>query len=167
MILFTQIESPIDPLMLVSDGENLTGLYMNVHKWGPNSTEGWTQDDRLPLFTRAQSQLEAYFAGELREFDLPLRMAGTEFQRQVWNGLKQIPYGETLSYGAFAKRLGKPNGSRAVGLANGKNPISIVVPCHRVIGADGSLTGYGGGLPRKQTLLNLEAKVAGQGLLFA
>ena len=165
MTLYTEIESPIDPLMLVSDGTSLIGLYMDAHRWGPTSG-AWTRDDNLATFRVTARQLAAYFAGELREFDLPLHMSGTDFQKQVWQGLLTIPYGETLSYGAFARRLGNPNGSRAVGLANGKNPISIVVPCHRVIGADGSLTGYGGGLPRKKLLLDLEAKVAGQRGLF-
>jgi methylated-DNA-[protein]-cysteine S-methyltransferase len=101
----------------------------------------------------AARQLKEYFAGKRREFALPLRLDGTEFQQRVWGELTKIPFGETRSYGQLAKRLNNPNGSRAVGLANGRNPIAIIVPCHRVIGADGSLTGYGGGLPRKRWLL--------------
>jgi len=107
-------------------------------------------------FAAAASQLKSYFAGQLTEFDLPLAPAGTEFQRRVWAGLRTIPYGETVSYGELARQLGSPSASRAVGLANGRNPIAIVVPCHRVIGSDGSLTGYGGGLDRKRFLLALE-----------
>ena len=106
-----------------------------------------------PLLAEAARQLAAYFAGQLTDFDLPLAPQGTEFQRTVWRNLQDIPYGETISYGELAKRIHNPNASRAVGLANGRNPISILVPCHRVIGADGSLTGYGGGLARKQWLL--------------
>jgi methylated-DNA-[protein]-cysteine S-methyltransferase len=108
-------------------------------------------------FPQAVEQLEAYFAGELTAFDLALRLDGTDFERRVWDQLLAIPYGETLSYGEVARRLGQPTASRAVGLANGRNPIGIIVPCHRVIGADGTLTGYGGGLPRKRALLDLES----------
>ncbi|MBO0838982.1 MAG: methylated-DNA--[protein]-cysteine S-methyltransferase, partial [Actinobacteria bacterium] len=103
-------------------------------------------------------QLDAYFAGELTEFSLPLAPAGTQFQRQVWAALQQIPYGQTWSYGQLAEKIGNPAAVRAVGLANGRNPIAVVIPCHRVIGADGSLTGYGGGLDRKRFLLDLEAR---------
>jgi len=109
----------------------------------------------------AVNQLKAYFAGDLREFNLPLKLAGTPFQLSVWKALQDIPYGQTMSYGELARRVGTPKGSRAVGLANGSNPIAIVVPCHRVIGANGKLTGYGGGLDNKQTLLALERQRAG------
>jgi methylated-DNA-[protein]-cysteine S-methyltransferase len=110
-------------------------------------------------FTSAVEQLEQYFAGERVEFDLALDMHGTQFQRDVWDALLTIPYGETCSYGEIAKRIGRPDRARAVGAANGSNPVSIIVPCHRVIGSDGSLTGYGGGLPRKRWLLDHEAGV--------
>jgi methylated-DNA-[protein]-cysteine S-methyltransferase len=109
-------------------------------------------------------QLAAYFAGELTSFDIALTMDGSRFQRAVWNGLREIPYGRTISYGELARRIGQPSASRAVGLANGRNPIAIVVPCHRVIGANGSLTGYGGGIDRKRFLLSLEQRVSGQTL---
>jgi methylated-DNA-[protein]-cysteine S-methyltransferase len=109
----------------------------------------------------AVRQLREYFAGERRDFDLPLEPAGTPFQLTVWDALRGIPYAETINYGQLAVRVGNPTASRAVGLANGRNPISIVVPCHRVIGANGSLTGYGGGLDRKRTLLDLERRTAG------
>jgi methylated-DNA-[protein]-cysteine S-methyltransferase len=112
----------------------------------------------------AARQLNEYFAGERTDFDLPLSLDGTGFQRTVWSGLQDIPYGETISYGELARRIGQPTASRAVGLANGRNPVSIVVPCHRVVGSNGSLTGYGGGLPRKQFLLGLELRVSGRTL---
>jgi methylated-DNA-[protein]-cysteine S-methyltransferase len=115
-------------------------------------------------FREVIAQLEAYFAGELRRFDLPLAPEGTPFQREVWSALTAIPYGETVSYGELARRLGRPAASRAVGAANGQNPIPIVIPCHRVIGADGSLTGFGGGLAIKRRLLDLEAGVSGASL---
>ena len=121
----------------------------------------WTEDANANPLPEAVRQLRDYFAGSRREFDLPLRLAGTDFQRRVWGGLTEIRYGETWSYGQLAKRIGNPKASRAVGLANGRNPISILVPCHRVIGADGSLTGYGGGLERKRWLL------AHEGLQFS
>jgi methylated-DNA-[protein]-cysteine S-methyltransferase len=122
-----------------------------THEPSPN---GWERDDTA--FSDAVEQLEAYFAGERREFDVELDPVGTDFQRRVWDALLTIPYGETRSYGYIAEQIGAPGASRAVGLANGRNPIGIIVPCHRVIGANGSLTGYGGGLERKQLLLDLE-----------
>jgi methylated-DNA-[protein]-cysteine S-methyltransferase len=153
MNYYTYVESPIGRLLLHSDGAALTGLYMDVLSSPRPGMERWVEDatvDPLPLTLR---QLDEYFHGKRRDFDLPLRMHGTKFQRRVWRALTEIPYGATWSYGELAKRIDNPNASRAVGLANGRNPISILVPCHRVIGADGSLTGYGGGLERKQWLL--------------
>jgi methylated-DNA-[protein]-cysteine S-methyltransferase len=146
------LESPIGRLSLYSDGQALTGLYME--KRGP-------QTDALPgenitVLQLAARQLAEYFAGARRDFDLPVAPQGTMFQRKVWDELQGIPRGATLSYGELAKRIQQPSASRAVGLANGRNPVSIVIPCHRVIGADGSLTGYGGGLERKQWLLQHE-----------
>jgi methylated-DNA-[protein]-cysteine S-methyltransferase len=157
--IFAVIESPIDPLLLTSDGEALTGLYMSPHRHGPARTPDWRQDDRHQVFAEAARLLASYFEGELREFDLPLRLEGTEFQRRVWGELRRIPYGVTVSYGELADRIGSPGSSRAVGLANGRNPVSIIVPCHRVIGASGALTGYGGGVERKAALLDFEADV--------
>ena len=161
------IDSPIGPLTLVTEGGALTGLYMDVPGHEPDeATLGVPAslgDDEV--LTEAARQLGAYFAGELTTFDLPLDLDGTGFQRTVWAGLQQIPYGETISYGELADRIGQPTASRAVGLANGRNPVSIVVPCHRVVGSNGSLTGYGGGLPRKQFLLALEQRVTGQTLV--
>lgn len=150
----TLIDSPYGPLTLVATEGTLSGLYMTEQRHRPPEE---TFGDRDPgPFGEAIRQLEAYFAGELTEFDLPLHLDGTPFQRTVWQQLQLIPYGETRTYGQLADALGKPNASRAVGLANGKNPIGVIVPCHRVIGAGGSLTGYGGGLDRKQRLLVLE-----------
>ena len=154
---FCYLDSPIGRLMLTSDGEALTGLYMNLYKGKPikrpPTGEQWVQNATLDPFPAAIRQLKEYFAGTRRVFDLPLRAQGTDFQRRVWRELTKIPFGETWSYGQLARRIENPNGSRAVGLANGRNPIAIVVPCHRVIGADGSLTGFGGGIERKQWLL--------------
>jgi methylated-DNA-[protein]-cysteine S-methyltransferase len=151
------VPSPVGPLTIVAEGGKIAGLYMDAqrHAPGPESF-GLPADPAEEPFAAAVAQLQAYFDGKLTEFDLPLSPAGTEFQRRVWAGLRAIPYGETITYGELASRLGSPAASRAVGLANGKNPIAIVVPCHRVIGSDGSLTGYGGGLDRKRFLLALE-----------
>ncbi len=153
MNAYVIVDSPIGRLLLQTDGASLTGLYMDVPGRpfpGMNDSEENANAGPLP---EAARQLQEYFAGNRRDFDLPLRLSGTEFQQRVWRALTEIPCGETWSYGELAKRIGNPNASRAVGLANGRNPVSIVVPCHRVIGADGSLTGYGGGLQRKQWLL--------------
>jgi methylated-DNA-[protein]-cysteine S-methyltransferase len=153
MNVYTTIDSPIGRLLLHSDGAALTGLYMDVPSRPPRGMDEWVEDAGSGPLPDTIRQLDEYFAGCRRTFDLPLRLQGTEFQQRVWKMLKEIPYGVTWSYGELAKRIHNPNASRAVGLANGRNPISILVPCHRVIGADGSLTGYGGGLARKQWLL--------------
>ncbi|MGA4845701.1 methylated-DNA--[protein]-cysteine S-methyltransferase [Streptomyces sp. G5(2025)] len=152
--LHTVLDSPYGPLTLVATDGVLSGLYMSEQRHRP-SQETFGERDPAP-FGEAISQLEAYFAKELKEFDLPLRLDGTPFQRMVWDELLRIPYGEIRTYGELAENLGKPGASRAVGLANGKNPISVIVPCHRVVGANGNLTGYGGGLDRKQRLLAFE-----------
>jgi methylated-DNA-[protein]-cysteine S-methyltransferase len=151
------LASPVGPLTIVAEDGKITGLYMDAqrHAPGPESF-GPPADSAEEPYATAAAQLRAYFDGELTEFALPLSPAGTDFQRRVWAGLLAIPYGETVTYGELARRLGSPAASRAVGLANGKNPIAIVVPCHRVVGSDGSLTGYGGGLDRKRFLLALE-----------
>ncbi len=156
MIYFTAYESPIQTLRLVSDGRSLIGLYMLSEKHALIPGKDWVEDDAVAPFPAAIHQLTDYFAGGLTEFDLPLQIAGTPFQQQVWSALNTIPYGATLSYGELAEQIGQPKASRAVGLANGHNPVSIIVPCHRVIGANGKLTGYGGGIERKQWLLNHE-----------
>ncbi|MFH8294247.1 methylated-DNA--[protein]-cysteine S-methyltransferase [Streptomyces sp. NPDC018059] len=160
--LHTVLDSPYGPLTLVATDGVLSGLYMSDQRHRP-AQETFGERDPAP-FGEAISQLEAYFAGELKEFDLPLRLDGTPFQRMVWDELLRIPYGEVRTYGELAEILGKPGASRAVGLANGKNPISVIVPCHRVVGANGNLTGYGGGLDRKQRLLVFEGGGMGVGV---
>jgi len=155
----TVIDSPYGPLTLVADDDGaLCGLYMVDQRHRPPEENFGTRED-TPFFP-AIDQLQAYFTGELKEFTLGLRLHGTPFQRTVWDQLRRIPYGETRSYGDLADALGNPGASRAVGLANGKNPIGIIVPCHRVVGANGSLTGYGGGLERKKRLLDFESGAA-------
>ncbi|WP_416666490.1 methylated-DNA--[protein]-cysteine S-methyltransferase [Egbenema bharatensis] len=156
MIYFTVYDSPLQSLRLVSDGRSLIGLYMMSENHPFTPQPDWLEDDAVVPFPAAKQQLSAYFAGTLTEFDLPLQLQGTPFQQRVWAALQTIPYGSTLSYGELAQKIGQPKASRAVGLANGRNPVSIIVPCHRVIGANGKLTGYGGGVERKQWLLNHE-----------
>lgn len=159
-LLYTSIDSPIGELLLLGDGEELHGLYMqNGHK--PARIAPQWQHSAAP-FADVVAQLREYFAGERVSFQTPLAMDGSGFELRVWNALTEIPYGETVSYGEIARRIGQPSAARAVGLANGRNPIGVIVPCHRVIGANGTLTGYGGGLERKQILLELER---GQGRL--
>jgi methylated-DNA-[protein]-cysteine S-methyltransferase len=164
--VWTLLDSPVGSLLLTGDGRALTGIFFEPHRGGtddrPGAARATTRDDADPVLLRAVEQLTEYFAGSRTAFDLPLNPQGSRFQKRVWTALLEIGYGETASYGDVARRLGLlPSASRAVGSANGSNPISIVVPCHRVIGADGSLTGYGGGLERKRFLLGLE-----QGVLF-
>lgn len=154
----TLVESPLGPLTLRADDGVLTGLYLPEHRRGPVPGALGARDDAgLPA---VREQLAAYFAGERTAFDVPLELRGTAFQQRVWAALQEIPYGETRTYGQLAAALGAPSASRAVGLANGRNPISIVVPCHRVVGASGSLTGYAGGVERKRALLALEGALA-------
>lgn len=149
-----EIETPIGTVLLAGDGEHLTRIHFQSGPRPLQPLPHWIAT-AVP-FAHALEQLNAYFAGRCRRFDLPLSPAGTEFQRRVWRALRGIPYGETISYGDLARRVGNPRASRAVGLANGANPLPIVVPCHRVIGANGTLTGFGGGLPIKRALLALE-----------
>ncbi|MFE0809298.1 methylated-DNA--[protein]-cysteine S-methyltransferase [Streptomyces sp. NPDC058848] len=154
----TVIDSPYGALTLVAEDGALCGLYMTDQRHRPPEETFGPADDGP--FAQAEEQLTAYFAGELKDFTLDLRLNGTPFQRTVWDQLGKIPYGETRTYGELADALGNPAASRAVGLANGRNPIGIIVPCHRVIGASGSLTGYGGGLERKRRLLDFERGTA-------
>jgi methylated-DNA-[protein]-cysteine S-methyltransferase len=148
------VDSPVDTLTLVAVNGILTGLYLDQQRHRPRE-EMFGEPDPTP-FTEVIRQLDEYFAGQRTEFDLPMTLTGTPFQCAVWAALREIPYGETASYGHLAQRIGRPSAARAVGLANGRNPICIIVPCHRVVGATGDLTGYGGGLQRKQHLLNFE-----------
>jgi len=150
---FRTVDSPVGPLTLAGQGRRLMHLRMADQTYEP-SHDGWEPDETA--FPDAVEQLEEYFAGTRTEFELELELVGTAFQRRVWGALLTIPYGETRSYGDIARQIGSPGAFRAVGLANGHNPIGIIVPCHRVIGSNGSLTGYGGGLDRKRSLLQLE-----------
>ncbi|HWF99888.1 MAG TPA: methylated-DNA--[protein]-cysteine S-methyltransferase [Steroidobacteraceae bacterium] len=153
-----EIDSPIGRLLLAGDGESLVQVCFQSGPRPLRPQGGWI-DDAAP-FRAAIAQLGEYFAGRRHTFDLPLAPRGTQFQRRVWRALTGIAYGKTISYGELARRIGQPSASRAVGLANGANPLPIIVPCHRVIGADGSLTGFGGGLPIKRKLLALEGATA-------
>jgi methylated-DNA-[protein]-cysteine S-methyltransferase len=155
---YTRLPSPIGELLLIGDETALTDLYT-----AGSYTAAVLADDAVPrdsLFREVAGELEAYFAGELTHFAAPLAPRGTPFQQRVWSALLQIPYGTTTSYGQLAAQLDNPSAARAVGLANARNPISIIIPCHRLIGAGGGLVGYGGGLERKRWLLDLEASVA-------
>jgi methylated-DNA-[protein]-cysteine S-methyltransferase len=154
MVCYTWMESPVGRLLLSADDEGLRHLLFAEGPKPVAPDAGW-REDPAPL-REAIRQLRAYFAGELRAFDLALAPRGTGFQTRVWRELLNIPWGETISYGELAARIGNPKASRAVGLANGANPIAIVIPCHRVIGGNGKLTGYGGGLKTKEWLLALE-----------
>jgi methylated-DNA-[protein]-cysteine S-methyltransferase len=149
------LDSPLGPLLLTGDGHGLTGLYTDQHARLP--AELGEQADRR--FAEARSQLEEYFAGERQEFDLPLRAAGTAFQRAVWQALREISYGSTMTYRQVAERVGSPQAARAVGLANSRNQISIIVPCHRVLSSDGRLIGYAGGFHAKRWLLDHELRI--------
>ncbi|EHB44387.1 methylated-DNA/protein-cysteine methyltransferase [Mycolicibacterium rhodesiae JS60] len=151
---YRTIDSPVGPLTLAGIGSTLMHLRMVDQTHEPDRSD-W-QPAQGEVFAEAVEQLAAYFAGDLTEFELDLDLGGTEFQRKVWAALRTIPYGETRSYGEIAMQIGSPSASRAVGMANGRNPIGIIVPCHRVIGSTGGLTGYGGGLDRKKQLLALE-----------
>ena len=151
---FGYLHTRFGQLLLVGADDALVGLYLADHERAPVAEPGWVPDEgRLD---GARRQLDEYFAGTRSEFDLAVRPQGTEFQREVWAALCGVPYGETVSYGELARRVGRPGASRAVGAANGSNPVSVVVPCHRVIGSDGRLTGYGWGVDRKEWLLDHE-----------
>jgi methylated-DNA-[protein]-cysteine S-methyltransferase len=163
MLRYTSTDSPIGELLLVGDDRALRGLYMQAGRKATAIAPEWEHDPSA--FSDARSQLSEYFAGERTRFDVALAIEGTPFQRRVWRALQDIPYGETISYGELARRIDQPTAPRAVGLANGRNPISVILPCHRVIGADGTLTGYGGGTERKRLLLELEQDAVAPRLL--
>lgn len=156
LLTYTMMKSPIGPLMLAGDEHGLRLVHFMTGRRPKSPQRDWTED-KTP-FKEVVRQLGAYFDGKLKDFDLPLILDGTAFQLLVWNNLRKIPYGETISYGQLAKRIGSPDAARAVGLANGSNPIPIIIPCHRVIGSNGDLTGFGGGLPLKKKLLALESR---------
>jgi methylated-DNA-[protein]-cysteine S-methyltransferase len=156
LMTYTSMESPIGPLLLAGAERGLSLVYFVNGRHPKSAPSTWVEDKRP--FKEAIRQLEAYFGGKLKQFELPLVLEGTEFQLLVWRNLQKIPYGETVSYGQLAKRIGSPDAARAVGLANGSNPIPIIIPCHRVIGTNGDLTGFGGGLPIKKKLLALESR---------
>lgn len=161
------VDSPVGPLTLVSDGEHLTGVYFTEHRHPPGDVgRAVAAEEATEVLRAAAGQLAEYFAGTRTDFELPVAATGTDFQQRVWTLLREIPYGRTWSYGQLAAELGQPGASRAVGLANGRNPVSIVVPCHRVVGASGAITGYGGGIERKQALLDLERRRAADDVLF-
>lgn len=161
--LFTTFDSPVGEITLIGSRTALHCLYLPNHRhWSGLDPQAVRCDE---VFFEARRQLAEYFAGTRTEFDLPLELHGTEFQRRVWQQLQKIPSGQTISYAELARRIGNPAAVRAVGLANGRNPISIIVPCHRVIATNGQLTGYGGGLENKAWLLDWEQQVAGKTLL--
>ncbi len=154
---YCYVDSPIGKLLIAGDGDTIRRIDFAKNGKPSRPEADWQESSRGPV-AQAARQLREYFAGSRTDFDLPLAPEGTEFQRNVWQRLQEIPYGETISYGELARRVGNPKASRAVGAANGQNPIPIVIPCHRVIGANGKLTGFGGGLPTKEALLALEAR---------
>ena len=165
MIFYQYIDSPVDPLLLAASDEGLHLIEFHSPRHPMARLPQW-QEGSNTILDATRVQLDEYFAGSRQHFDLPLAPRGTPFQKSVWQTLAAIPYGETISYAQLAQRVGKPTAMRAVGAANGRNPLPIVLPCHRVIGADGSLTGFGGGLPTKQFLLELEGALPQGDLLI-
>jgi methylated-DNA-[protein]-cysteine S-methyltransferase len=165
--LTCSMPSPLGPMLLVADarGEALAGIYLDRQKYFPDDAGAWSDAPGLPLFRKAMAQLDEYFAGTRTAFDLPLAPEGTAFQRAVWTAIGAVPFGATISYGELARRCGRPSAVRAAGAATGRNPLTIVIPCHRIVGSSGALTGYAGGLERKRALLALEARHADDLLL--
>jgi len=157
MYRYDTYASPQGPILLVADDKGLAGVYFEKQKHFAGRRKDWRHDPQNRVLAQAKRELEEYFAGKRRRFDVPLSPAGTAFQKSVWKAISTIGFGETISYGELARRAGVPGSARAAGAATGRNPIGIIVPCHRVVGADGSLTGYAGGLGRKKALLELEA----------
>jgi methylated-DNA-[protein]-cysteine S-methyltransferase len=156
---FCRQDSPLGRLLMTSDGSALTGLYFDDGRDVPVVGRDWREDGGAEPFEAVRQQLTEYFEGQRTSFDLSLRPRGTDFQQRIWQVIAQVPFGELISYRELATRAGSPQASRAAGLATGRNPISIIIPCHRIVGSSGSLTGYGGGLPRKRMLLDLETSV--------
>jgi methylated-DNA-[protein]-cysteine S-methyltransferase len=156
-LAFKIMESPVGKLKLVASDEGLVAILWRLERPSRTRLGELVEDNHHPILLKTERQLGEYFAGKRKEFEVPLDMRGTPFQKNVWEALLAIPFGETRSYGQIAKQLGNPNATRAVGAANGRNPLPIIVPCHRVIGSSGSLTGFGGGLETKAQLLGLES----------
>lgn len=157
MTTFYQLhDSPIGELLLISNGDALTELHLTAGKYVPSIKVDWVRDEKRDVFQQTRRELDEYFGGKRRVFETPIAPNGTEFQKLAWIALTKIPFGEKCTYGQQALMIGRPKAVRAIGAANGKNPISIIVPCHRVIGANGTLTGYAGGLHNKEFLLKLE-----------
>src|SRR5258706_10603321 len=154
---YSIFESPAGNLMLVADGSALTGVYFVGRDHMPAARSGWTPNGQHPVLQEAEKQLREYFMGKRKSFSVPLRLAGTDFQKRVWREIALIPYGETLSYSELAKRAGAPRAVRAAGTSTGRNPVSIIIPCHRVVGKNGSMCGFAGGLDKKRHLLELES----------
>ena len=156
LIYFDHIDTPLGTMLLASDGVALTGAWFDGERYPPKIDERWQRRRDLPVLQRATAMLAEYFDGARKVFDIALAPAGTTFRRAVWDEIYRVPYGETIAYRDLAARTGRPDAVRAAGAATGRNPLSIFVPCHRIVGADGSLTGYAGGLDRKRALLALE-----------
>lgn len=152
-VFYCRLRSCLGEVLLTSDGTRLTGLYFEGQKDEPRVRPDWRLDEHAAPFEQARRQLQEYASGRREEFELPLALRGTDFQRRVWQALLGVPFGRTISYAELARRAGSPSAARAVGAAVGRNPVSVVVPCHRIVGADGSLTGYAGGIDRKRALL--------------
>ena len=160
MIRYIRIPTPLGPLLATAEDGKLTGLYFEGGRHAPNVSPAWQEDPGYAPLRRCAAQVAAYLDGKLRQFDLPLAPSGTGFQQRVWAEIARIPYGATVTYAELARRAGSPRSARAAGAATGRNPLSIIVPCHRVVGSRGSLTGYAGGLERKERLLALEGALS-------
>lgn len=158
--VWRRYQSPLGAMRIVGDGRAITHATFDGQKYDPTASDDWREDPRDPCLAEAARQLDRYFAGRLAAFDLPLAPRGTGFQQAVWRAIAGVPAGSTISYGELARRAGRPSAVRAAAAATGRNPLSIVVPCHRIVGADGSLTGYAGGLDRKRALLAIEHAAA-------
>jgi methylated-DNA-[protein]-cysteine S-methyltransferase len=161
MIRYARIPTPAGTLFATATNGALTGVYFENQQHFPPNSDEWQEDPRAAPLPECARQIREYFDGKRTSFDLPLAPEGTDFQQRVWKQIARIPHGETITYAELARRAGAPGSARAAGAATGRNPISIIVPCHRVVGSDGSLTGYAGGLPRKTRLLEIEGVLQG------